>query len=145
MKSISQFFAAVLSITMLITCAAQSQMPDEGLYRQWMLEQFQDFKKEEFIKNQSYLDFSRTKSPKDYYRAKISCNDLVIKAKFQTGNKVKFTPLIGTQRFCENKMEMEKAFATALLSMTTYELKGHTLILKNSKGEVMKFLAADWD
>ena len=145
MKFIIQFFVSVFSMLMLSCCAGQQQIPDEGLYRQWMLVQFQDFKKEDFIKNQSYLDLSRTKSPKDHYRAKISCNDLAIKAEFHPGNKVKFTPLIGSEMFCENKMEMEKAFTTALPTMTAYKLEGQTLTLKNSKGEIMKFVAADWD
>jgi heat shock protein HslJ len=60
-------------------------------------------------------------------------------------NQIKFSNVITTKMFCENKMDLEKSFVKSLSKIYTYTIKEQKLILSNSKSEKMIFVAQDWD
>lgn len=91
------------------------------------------------------MDLSQTKSPKNLWKAKMGCNQMFFEADFKANGTVKFSDVGSTMMYCENNMKLEDAFGKALPLMTKYEIDGHHLTLTDTKGNQMKFVAADWD
>ena len=51
---------------------------------------------------------------------------------------------MATEMYCENNT-LEKDFLRAIERKMKYKIDGNFLILTNSKNEVLKFVAQDWD
>ena len=117
-----------------------SENNQEQLQRIWMLVEFQNFKKEELIKNQAQMSLKDLKNP----NANMGCNaiNFNIDVKKET---IKFTSGMRTEMFCENKMKLEDAFCKSLEGEYKYKIAGHQLFLTNSKNEKMTFVAQDFD
>lgn len=139
-------FAALAIFFALIfkSCASQKVAP-EILNRQWMLVEFQNFTRDELVKNEAQMDLCASKSPQNQYRAKMGCNQMFFKADFKTKGAVKFSDLGSTMMYCEDGMKLENAFAKSLPTMKTFKIEGHRMTLSDGKGNTMKFIAADWD
>ncbi|MGV4414711.1 META domain-containing protein [Chryseobacterium sp. T1] len=46
---------------------------------------------------------------------------------------------------CLDNNQLEERFIKALSEVNHYNINGHFLTLTNSKGEIIRFVAADWD
>lgn len=106
---------------------------------------YRHYSKDFLLKTAAQLDLSTTKSPENQYTANMGCNKLFLKAKFYKNGTVEFSDLGGTQMYCEENMELEDMFSKELPTMKNYRIDGHFLYLDNGQGNVMKFIAADWD
>lgn len=145
MKLIFKLFFIVSILFLITNCKSKTNEPfleniPEQLKRVWMLVEFQDFKKEDLIKNEAQLNLADLKNA----YAKMGCNQIGFSIEFKK-DKIKFLNPIKTRIFCENKMKLEDAFSKSLSETYSQTIKGHTLTLLNSKNEKMVFVAQDWD
>ncbi len=129
----------------LINCKSKSNEPifennPDQLKRVWMLVEFQNFKKEDLIKNQAQINLTNLKNPSAF----MGCNQIGFSVEIKN-NKIKFLKVIQTEMFCENKMNLENEFGKSLTEIYTYSIIGQKLFLKNSKNQNMSFVAQDWD
>ena len=114
---------------------------DNGLKRKWQLVEFQKFTKEELTKNNAYIDLTKIEKGGN---AKMGCNYIFFNVKVKKSQKIAISNVGSTAMYCEN-MALEAEFSNFLPSVNEYKITGHYLILKNTKGETMKFIAEDWD
>ena len=112
----------------------------DQLKRIWMLVEFQNFSKEDLIKNKAQMNLKDLKIPS----ANMGCNSINFRMEIKKG-VLKFLPGMRTEMFCENKMQLENAFCLALQGDYSYKIAGQKLFLSNSKNEKMTFVAQDWD
>ena len=144
MKLIIQFFL-IFFLQLPSNCKSKpvetvSERKPEQLQRIWMLIEFQNFKKEELIKNQAQM------SLKDLTNANANMGCNVINFRIEVKNQtIKFISRMRTEMFCENKMQLEDAFCKTLEGEYKYKIAGHRLFLTNSKNEKMTFVAQDFD
>ncbi len=111
-----------------------------NLKRVWMMVEFQNFKKEDLVKNKAELNLNNLESP----NASMGCNSIFFKMKIDK-NTIKFSNAGATRRYCKDAMELEYAFLQNLEQYTTFKIVGHKLTLTNSKNEKTVFVAQDWD
>lgn len=140
MKVPVKSLALILGLMMIVSCVSTKPISD-NINRKWMLVEFQDFSKNQLVKNNAYLDLSI----KDQFNAKMGCNGMMLKANFKSDGKVEFSPLASTMMYCADNMKLEDAFGKALPTMNHYKIEGHFLTLSSKDGNKMKFVAADWD
>ena len=136
------FFTILLSI---INCKPKSNQQElettqNNLKRVWMLVEFQNFKKEDLIKNKAQMNLTDFNNP----NANMGCNGMGFKVVVKEKN-IQFSNIMRTEMFCEGKMELENAFSQSLPEFDSYLLEGQKLILKNKKDEKIIFIAQDWD
>ena len=112
----------------------------DQLKRIWMLVEFQNFSKEDLIKNKAQMNLKDFKIPS----ANMGCNSISFNCVVKKDN-LKFIAGMRTEMFCENKMQLEDAFCLALQGDYSYKIAGQKLFLSNSKNEKMTFVAQDWD
>lgn len=143
MKKIIAGFIAVFGLLLLANCTTQNKLP-ENLKRDWMLVEFQDFRKDLMMSSKAHLDLSDQKEP-EKFSANMGCNNMFGSAVFNADGTVKFSAMGTTMMFCDKAMDLESAFAKELPTMTNYKIDGHYLTLSNASGKKMKFVAADWD
>ena len=129
----------LLIIAIIIICSLNTSNA-QSISKTWMLVQFQDFKKEEFVALKAQMDFTNLEQP----NAKMGCNTIGFQVKIKK-NKIKFSKIFRTMMFCENMMFIETAFSDAIKSVKTYKLDDHKLTLFYDKNETMVFIAQDWD
>ncbi len=145
MKKEFKQLSVLLTIFLIINCKSKSNelifenKPDQ-LNRVWMLVEFQNFKKEDLIKNQAQMNLTNSKNPSAF----MGCNQISFKIEVKE-NKLTFKDLIATEMFCAEKMNVENSFSKSLLKTYSFIIKGHTLTLLNDKNEKMVFVAQDWD
>lgn len=145
MKFLSTIFYAILLISVGLSCTANNRSQSElKLEKQWMLVEFQDFSKQEFIKNNAQMSGQKANSGYKY-SANIGCGDIEFNIKFKDASRLAISKITKVSNTCERNNVLENAFIKSLPTMTQYTVEGHFLTLKNSKGEKMKFVAADWD
>ncbi len=145
MKKAFKQLSVLLTIFSMINCKSKTNEPifennPEQLKRIWMLVEFQDFKKEDLIRNQAQINLTNLKNPSAF----MGCNQIGFQIEVKE-NMVFFKDLIATEMYCENKMKLEDSFSKSLLEIYTYNIIGQKLFLKNSKSEKMVFVAQDWD
>lgn len=141
MKKIILIIVSIL----LLGCKSKSSEPIfennlEQLKRVWMLVEFQDFKKEDLIKNEAQINLTNFKNTS----AKMGCNQIGFGIEIKK-DKIKFLNLMRTEMYCDNKMKLEDAFSKSLLEIYSYTIIGQKLFLTNSKNKKMVFVAQDWD
>jgi heat shock protein HslJ len=110
------------------------------LKKVWLLVHFHELKKEDLINIQAQMDLTDIEKA----TARMGCNTIGFKLETKK-NQIKFSNVITTKMFCENKMDLEKSFVKSLSKIYTYTINGQKLILSNSKSEKMIFVAQDWD
>ena len=145
MKKIIKYLAFFTLLLSIINCKPKTsqQNPEtnqNNLKRVWMLVEFQNFKKEDLVKNKAQKNLTDLKNPK----ANMGCNQISFQIELKQ-NKIKFMNLRSTRMFCENAMALENAFSKSLEQFNSYLLEGQKLILKNEKNEKIVFVAQDWD
>lgn len=144
MKKILISFFAVLLLAAVVNCSAVPGK-NPGLQRQWMLISFDQFSKEELIKNRAEINLTGAiEKGKIRGGAHMGCNSMFFTSEFKSGGMVKISGVGSTMKACQN-MELETAFGQKFDKMTHYRIEGHFLTLSDNKGNCMKFVAADWD
>lgn len=143
MKNLLIGFISFISLIFFTNCTSQMSNT-ENTKREWMLVEFQDFTKELMVKNKAKLDLSSAETGKRF-TANMGCNSMFGQATFKANNKVEFSQIGSTMMYCDQNMGLETAFGKILPTMTSYKIEGHRLTLSNDKGEIMKFIASDWD
>lgn len=139
MKLKLSFLSLLLILFFSASCSSQGKLPHYN--RKWMLVEFQDFTKENLIKNKAFIDLTK----KENGGAKMGCNNMFFSYKMKNSHQIEFSQVGSTMMYCDGNMKLEENFGKILPTMNHYEIKGHFLILKNDKGEKMKFVAEDWD
>lgn len=140
-------FLTLFALLFLSNCTAKNSIPDNSsqhINREWMLIEFQDFTKDLMVQNKANLNLT-TQIQSGNFSANMGCNNMFGQVKFNSDGKVKFSEVGSTMMFCDKNMDLEAAFGKQLPNMTKYKIEGHFLTLTDSKGNQMKFVAADWD
>ena len=143
MKKIILGFTAIFALLLLANCATQKKV-SPNLKREWMLVEFQNFSKEILVSNKANINFTNLNDG-GKFSAKMGCNNLFGTATLNGNESVKFSQIGSTMMFCDQAMDLETTFNKALPMMTNYKIEGHYLTLSDSKGNLMKFVASDWD
>ncbi|SHH04737.1 heat shock protein HslJ [Chryseobacterium oranimense] len=144
MKKILTAFFAVLFLGAVVNCSAVPEK-NPALQRQWMLVSFDQFSKEELIRNKAGINLTDImEKGKIKGSAHMGCNSIFFTSEFKNGGKVKISGVGSTLKACQN-MELETAFTRKFDKMTRYSIEGHFLTLSDDRGNSMKFVAADWD
>lgn len=143
MKNIVWSFLASILLLSVLNCAPKITGAD-SYQREWMLVEFQNFSKETLTQNKANLNLSDAENP-GKFSANMGCNNMFGEAKFNSDQTVKFSAIGSTMMYCDKAMDLESAFQKALPMMKTYKITGHYLTLTDPAGNVMKFVAADWD
>jgi heat shock protein HslJ len=119
-----------------------AQQPIKPKYqRQWMLISFSGFDKNFLMQQKAELNLD---NHQQQYSAIMGCNQMMVTGKVKA-KSLQLDVTGATMSYCEGNMDLERKFAAALPTMKRYKIQGHFLTLYNSKGEQMKFVAADWD
>ncbi|WP_343611432.1 META domain-containing protein [Chryseobacterium oranimense] len=144
MKKILTAFFAVLFLGAVVNCSAVPEK-NPALQRQWMLVSFDQFSKEELIRNKAGINLTDTMEKRRIKgSAHMGCNSIFFTSEFKNGGKVKISGVGSTLKACQN-MELETAFTRKFDKITRYSIEGHFLTLSDDRGNSMKFVAADWD
>jgi len=144
MKKIMLSFFAVLILALMVNCSS-TQVKNPFIQREWMMVSFNNFTKDQLIKNQAGINLTAKKEGnKIRGGAFMGCNRMFFTSEFKSNGKVEFSGLGSTMMACQN-MDLETAFAKSFEKMTKYSLEGHFLTLSDDQGNQMKFIAADWD
>lgn len=140
MKKLIQNILFLVLLSLFINCKPKLNSNESDLKRVWMLVEFQNFKKEDFIKNKAQLNFTNLKNPS----ANMGCNQISFEIELKQ-KTIKFINIRSTRMFCENGMELENEFLKSFAQYNSYAVEGQKLILTTSKKEKMIFVAQDWD
>ncbi|WP_304335133.1 META domain-containing protein [Conchiformibius steedae] len=142
-----RFVSVAAAAWALSACAAPTSPNTAGtpqgeaaLKRVWMLTKLDGFSKDRLVALKAEMNWTNLPAAGVY----MGCNRLMFQAKPQADGKVSFGPVAATRMYCAEQMDVESAFAAALPTVTHYQIQGHHLILRGSKGE-MHFVAQDWD
>ena len=141
----AKIYLIILVLFAFINCKSKTNEPvfennPEQLKRVWMLVEFQDFKKDDLIKNQTQINLTDLKNTTAF----AGCNQIGFQIEVKE-NKIIFKDFIATEMFCAEKMKLENEFSKSLNQSFDYFIKSHTLTLINFKNEKMVFVAQDWD
>lgn len=144
MKRIWFFILVFSGLSFLVNCSF-ANLNNPRLSREWMLVSFKNYPKEDLIRNNAKIDLSApAKNRKIKGGAFMGCNKMFFTAAFKKNGTSTFSDIGSTLMACRN-MKLEDDFSRSLKTMQHYQLEGHFLILNDSEGNVMKFIAADWD
>jgi len=144
MKNSLLIFVMVFAFFVLANCQSQIST-DQNIQREWMLVEFQDFSKDLMVKNKAKLDLSKTTNSDKQFTANMGCNEMFGQAKLKPKGEISFSQMGSTEMFCAENMNLETEFIKILPTITTYKIEGHHLTLSNKNGDILKFVAADWD
>ncbi|MDO5058502.1 MAG: META domain-containing protein [Neisseria sp.] len=127
------------------TAAASENTDALGLKRVWMLDEWPGFTREQLLSAKAKMDL--TNLPRG--SAFMGCNYMMFQAEAanpnQAESRLKIGPVAATRKLCMDNMDLELAFGSRINEFTDYRLEGHRLILRNAKGETVRFVAQDWD
>lgn len=135
----------ILFTLLVITACTTRMSAPEHLKREWMLISFNDFTKQELTELKGNINLTDQGDTKGRYIANMGCNNMFFTAQFSETGKVEFSQVGSTRMFCDRAMDLESAFSEALPKVKNYKIEGHFLTLTDQDGNVMKFVAADWD
>ncbi|MGE8555034.1 MAG: META domain-containing protein [Chryseobacterium jejuense] len=144
MKKILFPLFAVLFLGLLFNCSA---MPDKNpsIQRQWMLVSLDGFSKDQLIAHKAEINLTgKMEKGKIQGSAYMGCNQMSFTSEFKNDGKVKISQGISTMKACQD-MNLETSFQKKFETMTKYAVEGHFLTLSDDQGNIMKFVAADWD
>lgn len=144
MKKILFPLFAVLFLGLLFNCSA---MPDKNpsIQRQWMLVSLDGFSKDQLIVHKAEINLTgKMEKGKIQGSAYMGCNQMSFTSEFKNDGKVKISQGISTMKACQD-MNLETSFQKKFETMTKYAVEGHFLTLSDDQGNIMKFVAADWD
>lgn len=144
MKKILLSIFTVLFLGLVLNC---SSVPDKNpsLQRQWMLISFDGFSKEQLIANKAEMNLTANMvDNKIQGNAYMGCNQMSFVSEFKKGGKVKISNGVSTMKACQD-MNLETSFQKKIETITKYSIEGHFLTLSDDHGNIMKFVAADWD
>lgn len=144
MKNSLLIFVMVFAFFVLTNCQSQIST-DQNIQREWMLVEFHDFSKDLMVKNKAKLDLSKTTNSNKNFTANMGCNGIFGQAKLKPKGEISFSQMGSTEMFCAENMNLETEFIKILPTITTYKIEGHRLTLSNKNGDILKFVAADWD
>lgn len=137
---ISKMSPLFLLIIMACSTKPTITVSNTELKRQWMMVEFRDYKKEELMKKKASLDLTNSQ-----YSANMGCNSIGFDVDIKDTSNVVFSKIRSTKKLCLDNNQLEEHFIKALSEVNHYTINGHFLTLTNSKGEIMRFVAADWD
>lgn len=144
MKRILPAALSVLILLLMLNCSAVS-VNNPSIQRQWMLVSFGNYTKEDLMKNKASLDLTTPVKNKTIKGgAFMGCNRMFFTAEFKNSGRIKISDLGSTLMACEN-MKLEDDFSKKFKDMQHYRIEGHFLTLADDHGNLMKFIAADWD
>ena len=130
----------------LINCNSNKKQQinsEHQLRRTWMLVEFQDFDKAFLVQNKAYLDL--TESQQQTAHSNVGCNTLNFYIDILQHNRIKFSGLKKTKKYCNETINLENRFLQELRNVQHYHVQGHFLKLSGKNGNVIKFVAEDWD
>lgn len=135
-----------LLVFMMISCKTQQnqEVPKQFL-REWKMINFKSFEKESLINLNAGIQFANPPEKSNSFSANMGCNQIFAKVEFMDNNRIRFSGIETTEKFCENKMRLEKDFVHDLTKMRKYKVEGHFLTLSDGKEIKMRFIASDWD
>lgn len=144
MKKLKLLSLLTLFTVFIISCATKP-IANPDLQREWMLVSFKDFSKEELVKANAKIDLKPTDKP-EFFKggAKMGCNSIFFSAELKSKDKITFSNAGSTMMACLN-MKLETEFLKILPGTKNYSINGHFLTITDENGQVMKFVAADWD
>lgn len=133
------FIISMLSL-LIFGMSFTTQKPLSKNYnKKWKLVELSGFSLEKLQKTQPYVDLSNAKRAS----AKVACNQMFFSYKVKNKHQIKISQVASTLMYCNENMDLEKKFSELLPTMDYYEVSGHFLILKNKKGEIIKFTDQD--
>jgi heat shock protein HslJ len=143
MKKILMLLLGISFLGINLNC---SSIPEKktSLQREWMLVSFGNFNKDLMVKNRAGINLtSKIEAGKIKGGAFMGCNKMFFTAEIKN-NRIKISRLGSTMMACQDT-KLEDAFSRSIEKVTKYSVEGHFLTLSDDRGEVMKFVAADWD
>lgn len=144
MKKIFPAILTVLCLGLILNCSSAA-VKNPNLQREWMLVSFKNYTKEDLIKNKAKIDLtSSAENGKIKGGAFMGCNKMFFTSEFKSSGKVKISGVGSTLMACQN-MKLEDDFSKRFKNITNYKIEGHFLTLSDDQGNLMKFVAADWD
>lgn len=134
----------VVCLGFVLNCSS-AKMQNQKVQRQWMLVSFDQFSKDQLMKNKAEINLTaESNNGKIRGTAFMGCNRMFFSSEFKSKNKVEFSGVGSTLMACQ-EMELETKFTKSFEKMTRYQIDGHFLTLSDDNGNQMKFIAADWD
>ncbi|MDQ0592367.1 heat shock protein HslJ [Chryseobacterium ginsenosidimutans] len=144
MKKIIFTVLAFLCLGFALNCSSVP-VKNSQIQREWMLISFENYTKEDLIKNNAKIDLTSTiENGKIKGNAFMGCNRMFFSSEFKANGKMKISGIAGTEMMCQN-IKLEDDFSKSFKNMTNYKVEGHFLRLTDDQGHSMKFIAADWD
>ncbi|GAB0154919.1 hypothetical protein CHRYSEOSP005_01790 [Chryseobacterium sp. Alg-005] len=144
MKKIIILFFPLIIVGIMGGCSP-AQVKNPHIQREWMLISFKDFTKEQLVENKVGINLTDQKREgKIHGGAFMGCNKMFFTSEFKNNGKVKISGVRSTMMACQN-MDLETAFTESFDKITRYSVEGHFLTLSGENGNIMKFVAADWD
>lgn len=137
------FIAMAAVVFVMVSCTNSKEIATKGnLQREWMLKTLPGVSYEALVAAKAAINLSNPEANGAYG----GCNRIFFTTKTDRKNAIRFTNMGSTKMYCEQTMHIEDALTKALSEVARYELKGHEISFKNSKGEVlMTAVASDWD
>ncbi|MFC3159859.1 heat shock protein HslJ [Chryseobacterium arachidis] len=144
MKKILLTVFSILWFGLSLNCSSVP-VKNHQIQREWMLVSFEDYSKEDLIRNNAKIDLTSTiENGKIKAGAFMGCNRIFFASEFKKDGKVKISGIGATEMTCPN-IKLEDDFSKSLKNVTNYKVEGHFLTLTYDRGNAMKFVAADWD
>ena len=136
MKNLLVCFLAL----MLMSSKCDEKKSTTNYKRVWMLVEFKNYTKDNLTKNKAKLDLTNAESASAY----MGCNNIGYGFEIVSNDEISFSNGMATEMYCEGNT-LERDFLKAIERKMKYKIDGHFLTLTNSKNEVLKFVAQDWD
>lgn len=141
---------ALLATTSLSGCAAgkkakahsQVNTKTEDLKQKWMIKEMRGGDAALLMKKQAYISFNKEDQRGG---AHFGCNGMGFEYTLPAAGKIKFGPVMSTMMYCDGITPMETIFSQGVKQEMSYEIKGHFLYLKDSKGIFITAVRPDWD
>ena len=135
--------ALILSLFLIVSCNTKNTIlktANPNTSRIWMLTSFKNYKKNQLVEKNAFLDLTNTERAV----AKMGCNTISFNYSIKNSKLILFSQGIKTEMAC-NDMQLEEDFCKFIVQEFSYKIVSHQLILTNSKGEEIQFVAQDWD
>ncbi|WP_158605948.1 META domain-containing protein [Taibaiella sp. KBW10] len=121
---------------------AQEQGTGAVLTQKWMITEMRGTTKEELIKFGAFISFNKDMNGSAY----MGCNGISFQYKLNKAQGISMSNVLSTMRYCEDSSPIENRFSQEIVKAEyQYEIKGHFLYLKDSKGVYIKAIRPDWD
>lgn len=121
--------------------AASAQNTEAVLTQKWMIKEMRGATPEKLVKAGAHITFNKDMNGSAY----LGCNGVSFQYKEAKGNALSFSGVLSTMMYCDEFSPMESIFTNEIVKGYTYEIKGHFLYLKDSKGVFIKAIRPDWD